>query len=154
MAKHWFKYISGLVLLLVVAAWALAAGAGRASAATEPTPAPPPVIGENPAPSTGNAAEGEAEGGVVPEIPENLPEVAPPNYTPLKPQEAEQIVWATEVEVPLRRQNGDDPTDVSCGVQAAGMVMDALSGGQGPSSETLLARLQEEGLMYAWGDRG
>jgi len=48
MAKHWFKYISGLVLLLVVAAWALTAGAGRASAAAEPTPAPLPVIGENP----------------------------------------------------------------------------------------------------------
>ncbi|NIS82207.1 MAG: hypothetical protein GTO14_18825, partial [Anaerolineales bacterium] len=43
-----------------------------------------------------------------------------------------------------------DPSDVSCGVQALGMAMGGL-GGPAPSSNALLGFLQGEGMMYDFG---
>src|SRR3990172_8154497 len=49
--------------------------------------------------------------------------------------------------VPVRYQ---DPGDVSCGVQALGMALDALPGAA-PTSGALLGLLQDNGMMYDFG---
>jgi hypothetical protein len=51
------------------------------------------------------------------------------------------------ISVPVRYQ---DPGDVSCGVQALGMAMDALPGAA-PTSASLLGLLEGNGMMYDFG---
>ena len=51
------------------------------------------------------------------------------------------------VQLPMRWQ---EPTDVSCGVQALGMAFDGLGGGS-PTSDAILENLQFNNMMYDFG---
>jgi hypothetical protein len=52
-----------------------------------------------------------------------------------------------KVQIPVRWQ---EPTDVSCGVQALGMAFDGLGGGT-PTSNAILEHLQSNNMMYDFG---
>jgi hypothetical protein len=52
-----------------------------------------------------------------------------------------------KVDIPIRWQ---EPTDVSCGVQALGMAFDGLGGGS-PTSSAILEHLQSNNMMYDFG---
>jgi len=107
-------------------------------------PLPPPQSREvNPAPARadGSAVEVATAGDLPPiEITVHV----------LAPAFGEPAPIGTSIEtiaVPVRYQ---DPGDVSCGVQALGMALDALPGAA-PTSSAMLGLLQDNGMMYDFG---
>src|SRR3990170_7550007 len=107
-------------------------------------PLPPPQSREvNPAPARadGSAVEVATAGDLPPiEITVHV----------LAPAFGEPAPIGTSIEtiaVPVRYQ---DPGDVSCGVQALGMALDALPGAA-PTSSAMLGLLQDNGMMYEFG---
>jgi hypothetical protein len=107
-------------------------------------PLPPPPSREvNPAPA-------HADGSTV-DVPEaaGLPpveitvQVLAPSFVDPAPIGAS----FETIPVPVRYQ---EPGDVSCGVQALGMALDALPG-PAPTSASLLGLLQDNGMMYDYG---
>ena len=109
-------------------------------------PAPPGSVQVNPHPATadGDLTSVEAVGELVPlEAVISMP--APrADVVPLGDVSAPSF---SSLSVPVRYQ---DPSDVSCGVQALGMALDGLGAGA-PASSALLGFLQGNGMMYDFG---
>ena len=107
-------------------------------------PLPPPQSREvNPAPARadGSAIEVQLTGGLPPV--EVTVRVLAPTFVETAPIRAS----FDTLSVPVRYQ---DPGDVSCGVQALGMALDALPGAA-PTSSAMLGLLQDNGMMYDFG---
>ena len=107
-------------------------------------PLPPPQSREvNPAPARadGSAVEVQRPGDLLPV--EMTVRVLAPTFIEPAPIGAS----FETITVPVRYQA---PGDVSCGVQALGMALDALPGAA-PTSSALLGLLQDNGMMYDFG---
>jgi len=107
-------------------------------------PLPPPQSREV------NAAPARADGSAV-EV-STVGELAPVEITVhvLAPAFVEPAPVGASFEtlsVPIRYQN---PEDVTCGVQALGMALDALPGAA-PTSSAMVGLLQDNGMMYDFG---
>jgi hypothetical protein len=105
---------------------------------------PPPQSREvNPAPAHADASLAEIpKSGEPPPVAITVHVLAPAFVDP-----APVGAWFEAISVPVRYQ---DPGDVSCGVQALGMAMDALPGAA-PTSASLLGLLEADGMMYDFG---
>jgi len=107
-------------------------------------PPPPPQSREvNPAPAwaDGSSVEVQQAGDLLP-VGMTVRVLAPTFVVPAPMGAAFETL-----SVPVRYQ---DPGDVSCGVQALGMALDALPGAA-PTSGALLGLLQDNGMMYDFG---
>jgi predicted double-glycine peptidase len=108
-------------------------------------PAPPGSVQVNPHPATadGDLTDVEAVGEFIP-LEAVIPMPAPrADVVPL----GNSAPSFSSLSVPVRYQ---DPSDVSCGVQALGMALDGLGAGA-PASSALLGFLQGNGMMYDFG---
>jgi hypothetical protein len=100
-------------------------------------------------PISGEGTTGEADdpGALVPiesDLEDQGPEIIAP--VPLAPKGSSPPDF-DKVDIPIRWQ---EPTDVSCGVQALGMAFDGLGGGT-PTSNVILEHLESNNMMYDFG---
>jgi hypothetical protein len=107
-------------------------------------PLPPPQSREvNPAPAGADGSTVEvANAAELTPVEITVHVLAPPFFDP-----APVVASFESIDVQVRYQN---PGDLSCGVQALGMALDALPGAA-PTSASLLGLLQEDGMMYDFG---
>jgi hypothetical protein len=110
---------------------------------------PPQSVEVNPDDITDDASTGEVDspGALTPlesDLSPDGPEIIDP--VPFAPQGRTPPAFES-IDVPIRWQ---EPTDVTCGVQALGMAFDGLSSGT-PSSPTIRSFLEENGMMYDFG---
>jgi len=154
-------YLLGIIVFLSLPALIVVPVSVCAEGAPPPTPVPgritpPEIRGVNPhpAPEEGVLSEIETSGSV-----EQLPvgvtvSTEAPVYLELAPQTSGSIPSvSTALGVPLRFQPASD-IDVSCGVQALGMVMDfqaLATGDETPTSAEMLSQLGANGLLYDHG---
>jgi len=154
------KYLLAVLVLLMGAVTAPSLVHAEEDLLASPTPQPPERItapeisGLNPdvVMSEGNQGETHPSGIFSPlEIQLPFP-AAPPTYIQLKPQKNHIPGSAVQsLAVPLRIQ---DPNQVTCGLQALGMVMDFMELGSGavaPTDQQLLSFISRQGLLYEWG---
>ncbi len=125
-----------------------------------PTPLPPErvtapeIFGVNPNVVLSEGNQGEAHpSDIIAAFDIQLPVLINlPEYVQLKPQ----TIYSTRtiinsLEMPLRTQNANE---VTCGLQALGMVIDfigPLSGETVPTDDQLVAYISSKGLLYEWG---
>ena len=138
---------AAVLAALLFAGVPAAAGSGDCPP-TDPAclPVPPGSIQVNPDPLSASGAPAGVEApGILMPVEAVLPMPAP--QIAVAPLDEKTGPSFSSLSVPLRFQ---DPSDVSCGVQALGMALDALPGGP-PTSSALLGFLQGNGMMYDFG---
>src|SRR3990172_7507555 len=142
---------AALAAALVAPAWADDCSPG----APVCLPQPPGSVEVNPGPATGDLGFDRLSLGQVGSPGRLTPIDAvipmPLAVAPLALSPAEASGDAApdfdSLSVPMRYQ---DPSDVSCGIQALGMAMDGLGIGA-PESSAMLGFLQNNGMMYDFG---
>jgi predicted double-glycine peptidase len=158
MIKKCFLVASLLLLMAAVAGPSLVSAEGDSLAS--PTPLPPErvtapeISGVNPDVVLSEGNQGETHpSDILSAFEIQLPfPVNPPQYVQLKPlpiRDAKTVVKS--LAVPLRIQ---DAGEVTCGVQALGMLMDfrgPLSGEAVPTDDQLISYISSQGLLYEWG---
>jgi hypothetical protein len=141
------RVLSLLVVLFALTALALPAAAD-CPAGDPDCPLTPPVSHQVSSDSvTGDLTTGElaAPGALAPLDFTVPPPVAVDPLPFVEPHEAPPAFEALPVRVRYQ-----DPSDVSCGVQALGMALEGLGGGA-PASSALTGFLQGNGMMYDFG---
>jgi len=154
------KYLLAVLVLLMGAVTVPSLVHAEGDLLASPTPQPteritaPEISGLNPdvVMSEGNQGETHPSGIFSPPGIQLPVPVAPPVYIQLEPQKIKIPGSAVQsLGVPLRIQ---DPDQVTCGLQALGMVMDFLELGSGtdaPTDQQLLSFISRQGLLYEWG---
>jgi len=110
-------------------------------------------VNPDPDPTEGQLSEIEITGGVQQQsLGVSVSSETPPLMNVAEQMVIEAPLMESSLAVPMRVQ---DPLDVSCGVQALGMVMDYLALDEGqeaaPRSEELLTALKDGSLLHEWG---
>ncbi|HET7010461.1 MAG TPA: C39 family peptidase [Anaerolineales bacterium] len=145
--RHMIEAASIAALLLLMGpGGAAAANSGCPPTDPECLPAPPGSVEINPYPEMG-ASElvGVDPAGAFVPVEAVIP--MPLARVDVEATNTSSVPAFPSLAVPLRHQ---DPSDVSCGVQALGMALSALPGAA-PASPALLGFLQGNGMMYEFG---
>gem|GEM_PF-2873114 len=144
--KRSLAYLALLCILIALAVPLTAAADGCPPENPYCAIQPPQSIEVNPNPLQADGSPAKVENpGVLAPITSSVLMPPPPSVDPLPLAEASPPFET--LSVPMRYQ---DPGDATCGVQALGMAMDALDA-SAPTSASLLAFLEDGGMLYGFG---
>jgi len=158
MVKKCYLVASLLLLMAAVAGPSLVSAEGDLLASPTPLPpervAAPEISGVNPDVVLSEGNQGETlPSDIIAAFTIQLPiYINLPEYVQLKPQSfQDKRTIVKSLAIPLRTQ---DPSEVTCGFQALGMVMDflgPLSGEAVPTDDHLVSHISNQGLLSEWG---